>query len=334
MGVMKLDFLAIGDTVIDNFIRLKDARVNCDMNDENCLLCVRFGDKVPFEFSVEVPAVGNAANAAVAASRLGLSTALRTYLGRDDHGARCLAALEKDRVDTSLIARQDGKLTNYHYVLWYESERTILIKHEQYDYEAPVLREPPAWVYLSSLGENSLPYHAELAKLFASWPETKIAFQPGTYQMKFGAAALRDIYARADLFFCNKEEAQKITGIETDDVKRLMDALRAKGPKNIVLTDGRKGAYALEEGGSRWFVPMYPDPRPPYERTGAGDAFASSVTAALALGLPLREALLWGPVNAMEVVQAIGAQKGLVTREQMEKFLKEAPADYRLSPLP
>jgi len=330
---MKLDILAIGDTVIDNFIRLKDARVNCDINDANCMLCVRFGDKVPFESSTEVPAVGNAANAAVAAARLGLTAGLRAYVGDDERGAECLRTLVHEKVDTALVEKESGKTTNYHYVLWYESERTILIKHELYDYKTPVISEPPSWVYLSSLGENSLSYQAELATLFATWPQTKIAFQPGTFQIKFGSAALKDIYARADIFFCNKEEAQKITGIETGDVKTLMDALRALGPKIVVLTDGRNGAYALDENGAQWFVPMYPDPRPPYERTGAGDAFASSIVAALALGLPLQEALMWGPVNAMEVVQAIGAQKGLVTREQMEKFLREAPPEYKLQPL-
>ena len=34
---MKYDFVAFGDIVIDAFIRLKDARVNCDINDEHCI---------------------------------------------------------------------------------------------------------------------------------------------------------------------------------------------------------------------------------------------------------------------------------------------------------
>jgi sugar/nucleoside kinase (ribokinase family) len=78
---------------------------------------------------------------------------------------------------------------------------------------------------------------------------------------------------------------------------------------------------------------MYPDTRPPFERTGAGDAFASSVTAALAMGRPLEEALLWGPINSMSVVQEVGAQKGLLSREKLEEFLKNAPVEYRLQNL-
>jgi ribokinase len=78
---------------------------------------------------------------------------------------------------------------------------------------------------------------------------------------------------------------------------------------------------------------MYPDNREPKERTGAGDAFASSVTAALALGKPFREALLWGPINSMAVVQEIGAQKGLLTRKELEGFLAQAPAEYKVQDL-
>ncbi len=48
---------------------------------------------------------------------------------------------------------------------------------------------------------------------------------------------------------------------------------------------------------------------------------------------PLGEALLWGPINAMSVVQEIGAQKGLLSREALEKFLADAPSDYRAQSL-
>jgi sugar/nucleoside kinase (ribokinase family) len=72
-----------------------------------------------------------------------------------------------------------------------------------------------------------------------------------------------------------------------------------------------------------------PDPKPPYERTGAGDAFASTIACALALGKTLPEALQWGGINSMSVVQEIGAQKGLLTQEKIEEYLKQAPESYR-----
>lgn len=326
-----MDFLAVGDLVVDDFIRLKDARVHCNLNDEQCEICMRWGDKIPFEFAQTVPAVGNAANASVAAARLGLSSALRAYVGADSHGQECIAQLMREHVDAALVEQQAGKKTNYHYVLWFESQRTILVKHEAFTYALPALPDGPAWLYLSSLGENSLPYHHMWSEQLKRWPQTKLAFQPGTYQMQFGTEALKDIYARATIVFCNKEEAQKILGMqEGSDMQALLAGMQALGPKIVLITDDTRGAYCADSAGHRYHVPRYPDPRPPYEITGAGDAHASGTTAALALGLPLEEALLWGAANASAVLQKIGAQEGLLTREQLESAVKNPPAPWKL----
>ncbi|OGC88633.1 hypothetical protein A2419_02190 [Candidatus Adlerbacteria bacterium RIFOXYC1_FULL_48_26] len=329
-----IDFFAIGDIVTEPFIRLKEARVHCNINDESCEICMRWGDKIPYDHFELAAAVGNASNAAVSAARLGIKAALRAYIGEDRYGEDCLDVLKKEGVDISFMVKDPTRPSNYHYVLWYETERTILVKHEHYDYRLPEIPENTKWIYLSSLADNSLPYHQEIAKWIVVHPDTKLAFQPGTFQMKLGIEALKDIYARTELFVCNKQESERILGLEpTDNKKELLDGLHALGPKLVVITDDRKGAYARDEQGAYWFAPMYPDARAPFERTGAGDAFASTVAAALALGKPFQEALLWGPINAMSVVQEVGAQKGLLSREKLEEYLRSAPAEYKLTSL-
>lgn len=324
-----MDFLAVGDVVVDDFIRLKDARVHCNLNDEDCEICMRWGDKIPFEFAKTVPAVGNAANASVAAARLGLTSGLRAYVGDDQSGQACIAQLMREKVDITFVEKQAGKHTNYHYVLWYEDNRTILVKHEAFDYATPPLPAGPAWLYLSSLGENSIAYHHAWVEQLKRWPSTKLAFQPGTYQMKFGADALKDVYARTDISFCNKEEAERILGLPAgSDMRDLLQKMRALGPKAVVITDDDRGAYCLDSSGVMLHVPRYPDPRPPYEITGAGDAFASTTVIALTLGLPLEEALRWGATNASAVLQKIGAQEGLLTRAELEHNLSNPPAPF------
>lgn len=329
---MQFDMLAIGDTTIDAFIRLKDARVNCDINDENCMLCMRFGDKIPFEFVEIVPAVGNSANAAVSAARLGLSVAVRVHVGDDENGKTCIDTFAKEGVDTSLIVTEQGKKTNYHYVLWYEAERTILLKHESFSYSMPNLPEPPKWIYLSSVGEGTESYHDEIAAYLSAHPEVKLAFQPGTFQMNMGAERLKALYARSDIFFCNKEEAERILSVKENDIKKLLAGIRALGVKIAVITDGREGLYA-DDGTHAFHIPMYPDPAPPKERTGAGDATASTTVAGLIAGETLENALKWGLINSMHVVQEIGAQKGLLSRAQIAEWLSKAPADFKATPL-
>lgn len=324
-----IDLLAIGDTVVDAFIRLKDAKTHCNINDETCELCVRYGDKVPYE-SVEIcNAVGNCANAAVSASRLGLNSSLYSYLGDDQYGKDCLESLKKDGVDTSFIHIDPENKTNYHYVLWYETNRTILVKHEHYKYsfEMPVA---PKWIYLTSLGENTIDFQMQIMDFVEKHPETKLAFQPGTFQMKMGKETLERIYKSTEIFFCNVEEAQRILGETSRDIKTLIKGLASLGPKKVVMTDGFAGAYSHESGSEDvYFMPVYP--HTPFESTGAGDAFASTIVSALILGKTLDEALTWAPINSMSVVQQVGAQKGLLTQEKLEEYLKNAPENYKLS---
>ena len=103
--------------------------------------------------------------------------------------------------------------------------------------------------------------------------------------------------------------------------------MRALGVKVAVITDGRAGSYVMNGEGA-WHAPMYPDPKPPLERTGAGDATASTTMAYLAKGLPLHEAILRGHINSASVVQEIGAQKGLLSAEQIEEWYSRRPADF------
>ena len=326
-----IDFLAIGDLVVDDFIRIKDAEATCDLDQEHCKLCVRFGDKVPFEFHEIIYAVGNSANAAVSASRLGLRSALSGVVGNDDYGKGCMKALAENNVSIDYIEIDPKLPTNYHYVLWYGPERTILVNHAPFERHFPKDVKIPKWIYLSSLGENTEGFHHEIAEWLKEHPETKLAFQPGTFQIKLGVEKLKDIYERADIFYCNVEEAQRILKTTELDPKNLMNALHSLGPKIVVMTEGFKGAYAREENGDMWFMPIYP--HVPFERTGAGDAYESTITACLAMGKTLAEAQTWAPINAMSVTQFVGAQKGLLTQEKIEEYLQKAPEDYKIKKL-
>jgi 2-dehydro-3-deoxygluconokinase len=322
------DLVAIGDVVTDAFIRIKDASVNCDINHEKCRISMNFADKVPYEFVEVVRAVGNAANGAASAARLGLKTAFVTNLGDDQNGGECLATLKRNGISLEFIKAHRHKETNYHYVLWYEDDRTILVRHEEYDYKLPDFGEPK-WVYFSSIAPSAIHYHAEIVDYLDKHPSIKLAFQPGVFEIKMGHEKLKGMYRHSEIFFCNVEEAKRVLGIiEHIEIPSLIKKMRDLGPKIVVITDGHNGAYAFD-GENIWSMPIYPDPKPPYERTGAGDAFASTVTSALALGKPLEEALRWGPINSMSVVQYIGAQKGLLDQNAIQKYLSEAPENYK-----
>lgn len=320
-------FLAIGDLVTDAFIELENATVSCNINHENCTISMPFGDKIPYRDVTVLRAVGNSPNAAVAAARLGLDTSLVTNIGGDDEGEKALIQLTSEKIATDQIVKHSGIKTNYHYVLRYGAERTILIKHEHYPYQFTTPEHAPDMVYLSSLGAGTEEYHDQILSWLQDNPAIMLAFQPGTFQMKLCTEKLAEIYKRTNVFFCNKQEAQKILGLPDADFPELHAGIRALGPNIVVITDGPGGMTVSNETNG-YFLPIYPDPQPPVERTGAGDACSSTIAIALSMGLPLDQAIMWGPINSMSVVQHVGAQAGLLSRDQLDEYLKKAPADY------
>lgn len=328
-----LDVITVGDIVTDAFIKLLDDQAVTYKNDDGNWIAMKFGTKVPFDHVEVLEAVGNASNAAVAFARLGLKTAFITNVGGDQAGRDMINSLHKEGVDYRFVRVNPGKKSNYHYVLWYKDERTILIKHEEYKYDWPHLRasEIPKWLYFSSISEHALEYHDDIADWLEKHDQVKFAFQPGTFQMKAGVERLKRLYQRCDVLILNREEAVMVTGGDYDNVHDLLNRMHGIGAKIAVITDGPAGAYA-SDGQKRLKMPLYPDPSPPKERTGAGDAFASTFVAALVKGNNIEGALQWAPINSMNVVQFVGAQTGLLGEFALDKFLRKSPEWYKPTP--
>jgi ribokinase len=326
------DVLCVGDAASDIFIRLSDAHIRTWKDQDGQWLDLPYGGKVPFDFAHTVEAGGNAANAAVGLARLGVPTALASHVGNDDIGHAMQAALHREGVDTHLVRFDPAHPSNRNFVLWYHQDRTILVHHEAYDYHWPHLspREVPRWVYLSSVGSEGADYYDQIVEWLEEQPTVRLLFQPGTVQIAQGVESLTSVYRRTQILICNREEAVAIGGADYGDLAAILESLFVLGPRAVVVTDGPDGAYAYD-GHERLRVPSYPDPSPPRERTGAGDAFSSTLLAALANGHTLAEALAWGPVNAMRVVQEVGAQGGLLGKEDLQLLLKAAPEWYAVS---
>jgi sugar/nucleoside kinase (ribokinase family) len=235
--------------------------------------------------------------------------------------------LNEQGVGTKYIVAEEGLKSNYHYVLRFGADRTKLQKFENYSYKWIEPDRVPDWVYLGVLGEDTWHLHEALLEYLERNPSVKLVFQPGMFHLMWGAEKLAAFYKRAEVVILNREEAAEVTGRDRGDVKDLIQGLHDLGVSIAVVTDGADGAYA-SNGSGILFMPNYPDPAPPFERTGAGDAFASTLSAALALGEALEDALRWAPINSAYVVQQMGAQRGLLKIDELQKHLAEAPEWY------
>jgi len=317
------DLITIGDSTIDTFIRIHDATVECDINHRECKICVKYGDKIPVD-SIAHGVAGNAANVAVGCSKLGLNTAIYTNLGGDDQGKTIKEILEKERVASDYIKLNHGKVSNLSVVLTFQGERTIFVYHQDWDYRLPNLANT-SWVYLTSMAQSFTNSNImdEVCR-YIDKSKARLAFGPGTYQLKADIKRYPKILEKCEIIFVNLEESKRILEISESEIVNehdLLSKMLLLGPKTVVITDGANGSYT-SDGNRNLKIGIFPTKL--VEKTGAGDAYASGFMAAIISRMPLEEAMVWGAINAACAITETGTQNGLLTKEQLLKHRQGA----------
>jgi len=92
--------------------------------------------------------------------------------------------------------------------------------------------------------------------------------------------------------------------------------------------DESDGAIAAHDS-ERLQIDAYVDAFPPIDITGAGDAFASTMVAAIVSGLSLREALRWPPINAATTSSQYGTQSGLLRHDDLIRHPRRRTCQFR-----
>lgn len=316
----KMDIVAIGDSTEDIFLGLHDASVQCAIDGHSCMLCLDYGEKIGVDSKTIISAVGNAANHAIGVARLGCSTGIYTIVGDDDEGKRALEIFQQNKVDTAFVAIDAKHGTNLSIVINFKSERTILVYHEPRTYTLPDLASP-SWIYLTSASEGGVEVlHQQVVAYLELHPNVRVAFNPGTHQIKLGKDLLMPLLAKTAIIFVNREEAARVLEVETRDVKVLAKAFHDIGISTVVITDGPDGSYA-SDGRQIYHLARFPVKE--VERTGAGDAYGSGFLAALVNKKTIPEAMQWGGANAASVVQHIGGREGLLEQGAIAHMIQE-----------
>ena len=311
----KFDMISIGDAVLDTFLKVRDVILVPSREEHNAMLCLPYADKIPVESFEQKPA-GNAANNAIGLSRFGLKTAFYSVVGNDDSGKKIIAAVKKEKVSPAYLRVEKGATTNYTVVINYNGERTQLIYRLDRSYKLPKLAKSK-WVYYTAVGKNHVNLEREIVD-YVKKTGARLAFNPGAYQLDRGARALKKVLRVTSVLFVNKEEAYKLVG--RGGIKYLLRGLCALGPETVIVTDGSRGAYASD---CKEHYKMGVFKIKVVEMTGAGDAFATGVIAALHCGKKIDVALRWGTANSTSVISYIGPQEGLLDKAGIQKMLKK-----------
>lgn len=324
LNPQKYDLLSIGDATIDVFMTPTESETVCEIDTKKCLIAFSYGDKIPVK-NLEFSIGGNAANNAVGVRRLGVSTGIVLTLGADSVGDMIVQRLKDEGVDPTYVIQQPSTSSNYSTIINYSGERTIFVYHAPRSYEFPVHLPSTPWVYLTSMGESFRPFYIHMVEYFKRNPQTKIAFNPGSWQMRAKYEDIKDVMDMTYLIFVNREEAEKLTGFTESHGKErdLLIALSKLGPKVSIITDGAKGSFAYDSINGK-FLKAGVLPVDAYERTGAGDAFGSGALAALIHGKTLEDALIWGTCNSTSVIGYTGSQKGLLKLNEIDTWIERA----------
>ena len=316
------DLLSIGDASIDTFFTPLESETLCTIDKKECLIAFKYGDKIPVK-NLEFSIGGNAANNSVGTRRLGINTAIVLTLGQDSVGEMIVSRLKEEGVDLTYIIQQPGTTSNYSTIINYSGERTIFVYHAPRSYEFPVQLPVVPWIYLTSMGESFRPFYNHMSEWLKKNPGVKLAFNPGSWQLRADYKDIQEIMSTSYLVSVNREETEKLTnfGKSTGRERDLLIALNKLGPKVCIVTDGNAGAFAYDSINGKFFkVGVLPIDA--YERTGAGDAFGSGCLSALIHGRSLDEALIWGTCNSASVIGYTGSQKGLLKDSEMPVWLE------------
>ncbi|MBI2017996.1 carbohydrate kinase family protein [Candidatus Daviesbacteria bacterium] len=317
-----LDLISIGDATIDNFVQIHDAEIKCNIDKTQCKLCIDYGDKISVDKLTHLVA-GNAANNAVGGARLKLNSAIYVNIGSDPAGKQILDKLKEEGVNTEYVVINEGMESNLSTVINFQSERTILVYHQSWIYKLPDL-DPSRWIYFTSVSKSFT--QSNLQNELAAYLErtgTKMLYNPGTYQIEAGVKKHPRLLSLTEIFIVNKEEATRILYGKDDievPIKKLLKAISGLGPGMVVITDGAEGSFGYD-GDKFYQIGLFP--AKVMEMTGAGDAYATGVLAALFHGKTLSEAIRWGAANGASVVEQVGPQAGLLTYAKMQEKLKE-----------
>lgn len=323
----EVDVICIGKTTVDQFLTLSQNTVKYHLDSQTGYLSFKHGEKIDvdgFEFCLG----GNATNVGIGLSRLGLSAALFTEIGDDEFSGKIFHDLSKDNIDKSHMVQARNTQSSFSVVIDYRGERTIfclrMARANDFHFEDISAK----YVFLTSLEKEwQKPYKKALSNIKEKGG--KLIFNPGTTQLREeGRDLVLETLGKSDILFVNKEEAEilalgherrKIDN-ERDYIHDLLVKLQKMGAKTVIITNGRRGSHAIDTLGKLYFQGLVLSEL--VERTGAGDAYTAGFLAATIYGKSVKEAMLWGAVDAAAVVEKVGANTGLLKREELEKRVR------------
>ncbi len=257
---------------------------------------------------------GKGANQAVAARRLGAQVAMIGCVGGDAFGRELLGLLKKEGVDTRHIRTEDGISTGVAAITVSQAENSIIVVPGANHALSPADIQAAESAFTEAdlvLCQLEIPLETvEAAAIMAERHGKPFILNPAP------AMPLPEtLRVRAALVTPNEHELAILLSVPDSEWQRQL----ALHPECILMTRGSDGAWFAGRDGALHHQPAFEVTA--VDTTGAGDTFNGALAAFWGKGLD-ELARLACAASALSVTRA-GAQGGMPTREELEKFLSE-----------
>ncbi|MBQ6388396.1 MAG: carbohydrate kinase family protein [Mogibacterium sp.] len=308
---MKYDVICIGMAILDSMIRGFDPEP------------VSSGYRA---ISGTLNVGGDAVNESIAASKLGLRTAILCSLGCDPAGDMIAEELKRRNVDTGLIVRSAEHPTPVTtiFVMDDGNRRSITNEAHRYNFHPEqyrnVLTETRA-VILGSLFRAPFNDPDVIHSVLTAASESGATVIADTKLPNFRRLTLEDIadsLPLIDYLTPNEDEAKFYTGKE--DPQEMAEVFLSSGVRNVIIKLGARGCYYAGTEGNIYVPAFNVDT---VDATGAGDNFIAGFASEILRGSTVKQALEFASACGAICSTAVGSGTALDSREQITAFLAE-----------
>jgi sugar/nucleoside kinase (ribokinase family) len=318
-----LDFITIGGATRDIFFNYEDLRKRKDKNSiSGSFLMIPYGEKMVSK-RTSYAYGGGAVNGAIGISRLGGKVAAICSIGLEGTGSLVYQTLKKEGVVTSMIQRDSRQHTGLSiFILGKDNEHSGFLErgaNNNLRISKISNLKKARWLYITSLTGDS---EKELPKIFdyAKQKNIKIAFNPGSKQLKSGFENLEKYINRTDILILNMDEAEALLKSKSNkkfrNKRQLLSEIEKLGATISVITDAENGSHAIFEGNVYSQVALKTNV---VDTTGAGDSFGSTFAFGISRGYDIPYSLKIAAINSASVVSEMGAQDGLLSYNQIKR---------------
>ena len=266
---------------------------------------------------------GDAVNEAIAASKLGMKTAILCSLGNDPAGDIIAEELERNGVDTGLIVRPDGHRTPITTIFVGEdgNRRSITNEAHRYNFHpelyARAFTDTKAMI-MGSLFRAPFNDPEVISKVVGAAGEKGIMIIADTKLPNFRRLSLDDISAYLpciDYITPNEAEAGYYTG--RAEPEEMAEVFLEKGARNVIIKLGGRGCYFRNRQLSL-YVPAFSVDA--VDATGAGDNFIAGFASEIIRGSSVEDALRFASACGAICSTEVGSGTALKSRDQVLRF--------------